>query len=195
MYLIVKLIKFQKLLFHQLEQKAIIQITTAILMLHLETKRLKYRQWQESDYETVAEFYSHEENARCVGGIKTPEEAWRLLSTYIGQYHLRGYSYCALIEKESEQLVGTVGLYHSPNWPEPELGYWLLPEAQGKGYAIEAGMAVRDYALNDLNFKSLVSYIDSKNEPSKKLALKLGAEFDKVIPLLEYGDHEVYRYR
>ena len=164
-------------------------------MIGLETERLIFRQWQKSDFQSFADFYKNEENARFIGGIKNPEESWRLMATYIGHYELNGYSYLALNEKVSGKLVGTVGLWNSHPWPEPELGYWLMPNAQGKGYGTEAGLAVKDFALNTLNIDSLVSYIDEANEPSKKLALRLGAKYDTVMDLLDFGRHEVYRYR
>ncbi len=94
----------------------------------------------------------------------------------------------------SQAVVGTIGLWNSDPWPEPELGYWLLPEYQGKGYGTEAGLAVKKYALEDLALPTLVSYIDAENEPSKKLALNLGAKPDKAVNLLDFGPHEVYRY-
>ncbi|MGB0525462.1 MAG: GNAT family N-acetyltransferase [Flammeovirgaceae bacterium] len=164
-------------------------------MIGLETERLLFRQWQQSDYEQFAKFYSVEENARFVGGIKSAEESWRLMATYIGHFVLHGYSYLAAIEKKSEKLIGTVGLWNSSPWPEQELGYWLLPESQGKGFGVEAGLAVKSFALETLNFKSLVSYIDPSNEASKKLALRLGAKYDQTIDLLDFGPHLVYRYK
>ncbi len=164
-------------------------------MIGLETERLVFRQWKHADFSVLAKFYAEESNARFVGGVKSPEESWRLMATYIGQYELKGYSYLALEEKDTKALIGTVGLYKSDPWPEPELGYWLLPNAQGKGYGVEAGLVVRDFALEKLKLESLVSYIDPVNEPSKKLALRLGAKLDGVIELLDFGAHEVYRYR
>ncbi len=164
-------------------------------MIGLETDRLIFRQWQHSDYQKFADFYDVEENARFVGGRKDAESSWRLMATYMGHYSLNSYSYLAIDEKDSTKLIGTVGLWNSAPWPEPELGYWLLPEAQGKGYGVEAGIAVRDYALKTLNLNSLVSYIDPANMPSKKLAMKLGARLDSVINLLDFGPHEVYRYK
>lgn len=164
-------------------------------MIGLETERLKFRQWQKSDYPIFAKFFSEKESARFVGGLKSPEESWRLMATYIGHYTLYGYSYLAIETKDTQQLIGTVGLWNSDPWPEPELGYWLLPEVQGKGYGVEAGVAVKQYALETLKLDSLVSYIDSTNEPSKKLALVLGAHLDKPIELLDFGQHEVYRYK
>ena len=164
-------------------------------MIGLETERLIFRQWKHSDYDAFASFYAVEENARFVGGIKTPEASWRLMATYIGHYELNGYSYLAIDEKDTGTLIGTVGLWNSDPWPEPELGYWLLPSAQGRGYGVEAGLAVKAFALDTLELNTLVSYIDPTNIPSKKLAERLGATFDKTIELLDFGPHEVYRYK
>lgn len=162
-------------------------------MLGLVTERLQFRQWTENDFESVRQFFSNKEDAQYVGGVLNQESAWRLISTYVGHFHLKGFSYLAIETRDSGMLIGTVGLWKSIPWPEHELGYWLRPEAQGQGYGREAGKAVLSFAKS-LNLPSLVSYIDPKNEPSKKLALGLGAKLDGSIELLEFGKHEVYRY-
>lgn len=163
-------------------------------MLHLTTERLVFRMWTIADYPVFARFFSDVHNTQYLGGVKGPEASWRLMSTYIGHYHLNGFSYLALETKVNKQLVGTVGLWKSTPWPEPELGYWLLPACQGKGFAKEAGIAVKDFAKQHAKINTLVSYISPDNEPSKKLALKLGAKLEKTIQLLDFGKHEVYRY-
>jgi RimJ/RimL family protein N-acetyltransferase len=112
----------------------------------------------------------------------------------VGHWTLRGYGYWAVEEKETQAFVGCVGLSFPEGWPELELGYWLIPEAYGKGYATEAGLKARNYAFDDLGTKSLVSYIDPANEASKRVAERLGAKYDDTIDLLEHGPHCVYRY-
>jgi len=163
-------------------------------MIDLQTERLKFRQWRETDFESFADYFADEENAKYVGGQKSREEAWRLMATYIGHYHLNGYGYMAVEEKSSKRLVGCVGLWKSAPWPELELGYWLLEEMQGKGYATEAAEKVRNYAFEILQVKTFVSYIDPQNNPSKRLAIRLGAIYKTDIELLDFGLHYVYRY-
>ena len=163
-------------------------------MTNLQTERLNFRLWREDDYEAIKAFFSDEEQARFVGGTQTPEAAWRLLATYVGHYTLKGYSYLALEENSTQNFVGCVGLWKSEPWPELELGYWLIPEMQGKGYATEAAMALKNYAFDTLKVDTLVSYISPVNIPSQNLALRLGAVHDKDIELLDFGLHRVYRY-
>ena len=160
----------------------------------IETKRLRLRHWNEDDYANFAAFYADEFNAKYVGGLKNSDEAWRLMALNIGHWQLKGFGYWAVDEKGTGDFVGCVGLWQSPGWPELELGYWLVNEHQGKGYAFEAAFECKDYARNVLQAKSLVSYIDPNNVPSIKLAEKLGAKFENTIELVEYGPHCVYRY-
>lgn len=165
------------------------------MLEQLTTDRLLLRQWLSQDFEAFANFFASAENTQFVGGVKKSEEAWRLMATYIGHHQLYGYSYMAVVGQKTDTLVGAVGLWNSPHWPEPELGYWFLPSGQGKGYAFEAASALKQYALEQAGLPSLVSYIAGANEPSKRLALKLGAQVEDSIHLLDFGRHEVYRYK
>ena len=103
-------------------------------MIGIETERLIFRQWQQGDYPGIAEFFSNEVNARFIGGIKNAEDSWRLMATYIGHYELNGFSYLAVVEKASRALIGSVGLWKSQPWPEPELGYWVIPPFSRKRF-------------------------------------------------------------
>jgi len=163
-------------------------------MIKLETERLALRPWTEDDFDSLAIFYSDRLNAKYVGGLKNSDEAWRALATHIGHWQLKGFGYWAVDERISGEFVGCVGLWQSAGWPELELGYWLMPEHQGKGFALEAAQRCKDYARKELQSESLVSYIDSSNAPSIKLAEKMGATFEQTIELLEHGPHRVYRY-
>jgi RimJ/RimL family protein N-acetyltransferase len=162
--------------------------------MRTETPRLLLREWRLSDFEPYADYYADPALARYVGGHLGREAAWRHMATHAGHWALLGYGYWAVEEKASSDLVGGVGLWHSDGWPELELGYWLMPEKQGKGYATEAGKRALDYAWEDVGAQSLVSYIDPRNEASRRVAERLGATFESMAPLLDFGDHCVYRY-
>lgn len=163
-------------------------------MVELETQRLLLRPWQAKDFEAYAAYYADEEMARYVGGTCTREQAWRRMATLIGHWALCGYGYWAVEEKQTGRFVGSVGLWRSDGWPELELGYWLTRAMQGKGYATEAALEARRYAFDVLGVDTLVSYIHPENEPSKRLAERLGARYEATIELLNYGRHCVFRH-
>ena len=163
-------------------------------MKNIDTDRLVLRQWAETDFEHYAEYFGDEETARYVGGLKNRDEAWRSLATQIGHWALKGFGLWAVEEKETGEFVGCVGLWFSAGWPELELGYWLKPSMQGKGYATEAGLASKRFAFDVLGAETLVSYIDPANKPSIQVAERIGARYEKTIELLNHGPHCVYRY-
>ena len=163
-------------------------------MRTLETPRLRFRDWSLDDFPVLSDFFAQPEEARYIGGSRAPEATWRLMATYQGHFHWFGYSYLAMERRDTGRLVGTVGLWNSAPWPEPELGYWLLPDARGQGFGLEAGRSALEFAKERARLPSLVSYIDSSNSPSQRLAAGLGAEQDGTIELLTFGPHQVWRY-
>ncbi len=163
-------------------------------MTEVETERLRFRQWRADDFEDYAKYYADENLARFVGGQMDRNKAWRYLASVVGHWSLRGYGIWAVEEKETGAFVGGIGLWNPEGWPEPEVGYWLMPEMMGKGYATEAVVRSREYAYDVLGMETLVSYIHPDNEPSKRVAERAGAHLEEVIELLEHGPHCVYRH-
>ncbi|GJM11178.1 MAG: GNAT family acetyltransferase [Lysobacteraceae bacterium] len=160
----------------------------------LQTDRLRLRMWTAGDYPAYAAFYDQPEVTRFVGGQKDAEDAWRHLAMQLGHWKLRGFGYYAVEKKATRDFVGCVGVWQSAAWPETELGYWVVPSAQGKGLALEAASAVLNEAKTAPEITSLVSYIDPSNGPSIRLAERLGAIEDGSIELASFGQHLVFRH-
>ena len=75
-------------------------------------------------------------------------------------------------EAEYPRIVGGIGI--APDADGHELGYWLAPEAWGRGYATEAAQAVLDIARYALGLKRLVSGHFTDNPASGRVLAKLG---------------------
>ena len=166
----------------------------ATMMTALDTDRLLLRRPEAKDYKDFVRFFADQKQAQHVGGVKNSEQCWRLLATYIGHWSMKGYGYMAVEESSSGRFLGCVGLWDSEPWPELEMDYWLMQEAQGQGYAFEAANAVLHHAFSTLGLETLVSYIAADNQASIRLAERLGARYEKRIELLNFGPHGVYRY-
>lgn len=72
-----------------------------------------------------------------------------------------------------------MGINAGPLFPEWELGWFVYPEFEGKGYAHEAAAALLTWAKEVRRLPSLVSYVDPQNVRSASLATRLGAVLDR----------------
>lgn len=75
-------------------------------------------------------------------------------------------------EGGSPRLVGGIGIH--PQNDAHELGYWLTPDAWGRGYATEAGRAMIDAARYAMGLKRLTSGHFLNNPGSGHVLAKLG---------------------
>ena len=163
-------------------------------MPRIETERLILRSWQRSDGPAIAEIFADEDNARYIGGTKPNWQAWRHFATIIGHFHLRGYTAFATEEKATGKTIGYVGPWYPEGWPEQEIGYTLVPEAHGKGYATEAAIASLKYVYEQMKWPTAISMIDKRNHGSKNVARKMGASFEKEAVLFGEFPAEVWRH-
>lgn len=73
---------------------------------------------------------------------------------------------------DQPRLVGGCGIHRSD--AGPELGYWLTPDAWGRGYATEAGRAMLGVARWTLGHRRLVACHHLDNPASGRVLRKLG---------------------
>ncbi|SPF77465.1 GNAT family N-acetyltransferase [Pseudoprimorskyibacter insulae] len=152
--------------------------------IRLETERMILRTPLESDFAAVAAFAASP-RTQYMGGVTTDEfQQWRGFLSVFGHWTLRGYGFFTLVEKGTGALLGRVGLVNHIMWPEPELGWHTFEAAEGKGYAFEAAMAVRDWAWRELGLGPLISQIHPDNTRSRALAERMGAVLEQETELL-----------
>lgn len=159
----------------------------------LHTARLTLRAPEAGDFTPLATFMETDA-ARFIGGPKRPDETWRTLASIIGHWVLRGYGLWAVEETASRRYVGQIGLWNPHGWPEPEIGWWLLPEAWGQGFATEAALAARDHAYDVLGWPTAVSLINPDNTASQAVATRLGARFETIFDHPGHGAMYVWRH-
>ena len=79
-----------------------------------------------------------------------------------------------LAVKTGGVLIGEVTLYNFDYVGGCEIGFRLMPEYRGKGYAKECAAAVIDYAFNFLGVKCVKARCFKQNAPSYGLIKALG---------------------
>ena len=126
------------------------------------------------------------------------EDAWRRLMMAVGQWPLLGYGFWAVTVKPSGKLVGQCGFadFERSMEPdisgEPEMGWIFDPSVHGQGIAFEACAAALDWADSKLEADSYPAIISVDNEPSLRLAHRLGFE---RLPNGVYRDEQVALFR
>ena len=162
----------------------------------IETERLRLRPWRKDDFRPYHAILSQPEVHRHFG--PTPmnaEEAWRRLTSFVGGWQLVGFGMWAVEEKANGKLVGIVGLFNAwrgldPEFGEkPEMGWIMAAETHGKGMASEACDAALDWAERNLKPTPIWAIIAPANEPSLKLAERLG--FESIGEASYHGDPTV----
>ncbi|HZV85706.1 MAG TPA: GNAT family N-acetyltransferase [Brevundimonas sp.] len=141
----------------------------------LETGRLTLRPTAMEDFPRWAEMMGDPEAARFLGGAQPAATAWRGFMTMAGAWSLTGVSMFSVIERDTGLWLGRIGPWRPEGWPGTEVGWGLHPDAQGKGYGVEAATAAIDYAFDVLGWTDVIHCIDPDNRPSQRLAQRLGS--------------------
>ncbi|NCT86605.1 GNAT family N-acetyltransferase [Stenotrophomonas acidaminiphila] len=147
----------------------------SIFDLRLETERLLLRPPCAEDFDAFAAFCADPLPMQHLGGAQAPSVAWRSLATMAGSWHLLGYSMFSVIEKDSGRWVGRAGPWQPHGWPGPEVGWSIVPDRWGRGYAPEAARAAIDWAFDVLGWDQVIHTIAPDNRNSQAVARKLGA--------------------
>lgn len=146
----------------------------------LQTERLVLRPMQAEDFESWAAFMADEEGARFLGGAQPRSLSWRGFLSMAGAWQIQGFAMFSVIEKVSGRWVGRVGPWLPEGWPGTEVGWGIVREATGKGYATEASVATIDWAFDTLGWSEVIHTINADNLPSKAVAVRLGSGFRRM---------------
>ena len=161
-------------------------------MIIAETTRLIVRHFAADDAVAMCGVFSDAEVMRfSMTGVV--DEPWvrAFIERCRRNYEQRGYGLWAVARRGNERVLGYCGLTRFPDIDgrsEVEVGYRLIREHWGNGYATEAASAVRDYAINTLGMTRLIALIDAANVGSIRVAEKIGMHHEKDV-MLDGFDH------
>ncbi len=152
----------------------------------IETDRLKLRAITIDDTELMLAVWNDPAFMRNVmdRGIRTPEEAREALQEgALKIFSDFGYGPYCMSLKSGGSMIGICGLFRRENLDDPDIGFAVLPDYCGQGYAGEAAAAVVAYARDDLGLGALTAIVSPGNAASIRLIEKLGLTFDSMITM------------
>lgn len=150
----------------------------------LTTARLVLRPPCAADFEHWAVLMSDAAHVQYIGGPQPRAVAWRSLMSMIGCWASQGFGMFSVLEAATGRWIGRVGPWSPEGWPGTEVGWTLLRDATGKGYAYEAAVAAIDWAFETLDWQDVIHTIDPGNSPSVALARRLGSSYRRTGAVL-----------
>lgn len=144
-----------------------------------ETKRLKFRKLERTDFNDWQPLFEVKEVASYLGldtTLTKKELCEKWFEKAFWRYDNNKGGMNVLVDKKTNKMIGQSGLLiQNVNGQEYlEVGYSILPEFWGKGYASEAAQKCKEFAFTNDFRDELISMIHADNIASQKVAINNG---------------------
>lgn len=175
----------------------------------IETERLLLRKPAFEDALAVVGLVSDPVAMEFLGGVhpRAAADPLYVVRRWLERWDDNGCGPFSIIRRVDGRWLGRTGIlvWDMRTWThttlaragehaQPELGWALLREHWGNGYATEACRAVREWAYAELCPDRLVSLIAPANVRSQQLAERLGATPGETVDLFDTGPAVVWEH-
>lgn len=171
----------------------------------IHTPRLTMRRWRPEDGEAFATMFADPKVMEFYPPAGNRADIDAFIQRIERHFATHGFGLWAVEVPEVAPFIGYVGLAHVPFeahfTPAVEIGWRLMSNHWGKGYATEAARAALNFGFSELDLKEIVSFTVPANRRSWRVMEKIGMsrsdadDFDH--PRLEEGHwlrrHVLYR--
>lgn len=145
----------------------------------LETARLFLRPLNKNDVDPVFAMRSDADVMRFIREPQTNRgEAESWINLVSSRWKDEKIGFCAVIERFSDRFIGWCGLWRLKETGEIEVGYALIKEFRGQGFAAEAAEAILAYGFEELDLPEIVAVARPENRASWRVMEKLGMTYD-----------------
>jgi RimJ/RimL family protein N-acetyltransferase len=143
----------------------------------LTTERLLLRELELDDADELARVLSDPVAMRFYPAPFDAERVRAWIDWARESYRENGFGLWAVIRRSDDRFVGDCGpmLQLVDGDVIPEVGYHIVPAAQGMGYATEAARACIDWTFANTRFDVVCSIVSPENAPSRAVAARVHA--------------------
>ncbi len=148
--------------------------------IFLETERLLLRRLELGDADRVEELASDYELAKTTLTVPHPYPVGSAADFIRSMWEAEdsGLVAFAIVEKESESLVGIINIKQTLAYKRGELGYWVGRPFWGKGYGTEAARAVVEFGFKELGLNKVFAGAFADNPGSWRIMEKVGMKHE-----------------
>jgi len=160
-----------------------------------ETERLILRPMNLEDAAFILDLYNRPSFIKYIGDrhIRSVLDAENYIKNrFLPQFDKLGYGNYLIMTKDGHNKIGGVGIFERDGLDVVDIGFSLLEEFEGKGYAYEAALKIKSVGMEDFGLQKISAITTKENFSSQKLIEKLGLKFQKYITIP--GDPEELMY-
>ncbi len=164
----------------------------------VQTDRLLLRLLTQDDADFMLELLNSKGWIENIGdrGVRNLADSQKYLNEkLIGPYKVHGHPFWAVCLKGVARPIGVCGFIKRDFLEHADLGYALLPEHMGKGYAMEAGKASLKFGKDVLNYQEVLGITSPHNIASNRILEKLGFHLEGLIDVPGDKKEKVNLYR
>ncbi|WP_314154513.1 GNAT family protein [Rouxiella badensis] len=153
-------------------------------MILLTTPRLTMRPIAFEDWSLFLKLNQSPGVMKYIGDIETTAQIRHRFEQRVGKWDKYSDFWLCLVIRELEtgRAVGLTGFF--PDWrpyQQAEVGFMLLPDAQGKGYGKESLREVLNYAFDECGFHRLQANVLEGNIASRRLLESCGFALEGTL--------------
>lgn len=162
----------------------------------LTTPRLKLRRFRHADADFVIALVNDPAWLRFIGdrNVHSRDAAEAYIARMNRMHEEYGHGALLIELRATGAPLGMAGLFRRPGLAVADIGFALLPQYYGCGYAHEAAEAVLQDARERLKLRQVLGVTVPENTASICLLEKLGLRFDRTVRL-PGGTEDVSIYR
>lgn len=144
-----------------------------------ETERCIIRETTESDVDAFYEIYKDPSITQFMEPLFEEKEAeLQYVKDYREKvYDFYGFGMWTVLDKQTGQVIGRAGISMREGFEDPELGFMIAKDYQGKGLATEVCQAILAFAYQEFQFSRFQALVCKDNLPSHKVLSKLGFSY------------------
>lgn len=147
------------------------------------TERLILRSWRESDEAPFAAMNANPKVMEFFPSLLNAQESRVVFDRIQSHFAANGFGFWVVEIQGISNFAGFLGLarprYEASFTPCVEVGWRLLPEFWGRGYATEGALASLDYGFQRLGLNEIVSMTATSNIRSMRVMERIGMTRDR----------------
>lgn len=164
-------------------------------MTYFETERLIFRNWHEADLVHYIELNRNFEVRAFFPDIMSKERSERIFEMMYKEIDQNKLGLFAVTLKDGT-FIGFIGTLYAaydtaiPHSPFYEIGWRILPQFTGNGYATEGARGLMDY-MRMLKIEDLYAYTSINNKKSINVMKKIGMKYVTAFRHPHFSDEQI----